>query len=669
MTSAERQIAAIVPTTLLATVVLLCASAPASAAGTQTVSPLPESDYSVHHVCPTPALGRAACLALRLVPLTAAARAYSHPLAISRSVGAGVSVCTPPKADEGCFGLDPGEVHSVYDLPSKSESSKAQTIALIDAYNDPTAEADLETYDQTFGLGECTSTPVNKSKCFTQVNERGEEGNLPRPKTPAELNSMRTSEPEEAEEAEGWTVEMSLDIETVRATCKNCKVLLVEAGSTDDSSLEIAERTAERLGATEISNSWGGPECVVEGFVRECVDELPGFEGGRTFNDPGTVITVAAGDDGYLDWDTSPSGFTDYPASSPYVVAVGGTRLSKLGVGGTWTGETVWNGYGATGGGCSVEFEAQPWQQSASDWSSVGCASHRAVADVSADADPYTGFAVYDSSSEECKPEHEAVHWCPIGGTSLASPLIASVFALAGGANGVSYPARTLYENERYTPSALHDVSSGSNGKCTLGYNLETGLSECETAEEAANCSGQLICVAAPCYDGPTGVGTPDGIAAFRPPAGTKEEACVPKPTVTTSTDTASSTPPPTPSPAPMTTTPTPLVVAPLAERLSGLGLTIKALLALDRSHPRVAEIAYTFTSALAAHVAASLEKLSVKHGRAHWHAIGHPVSFMARGGHNSHRMAGRQALSAGAYRLTLTPASGAAVSISFRIG
>ena len=183
----------------------------------------------------------------------------------------------------------------------------------------------------------------------------------------------------------------------------------------------------------------------------------------------------------------------------------------------------MWNGDGATGGGCSVVFTAQPWQQSVSDWSGVGCGAKRAVADVAADADPYTGLAVHDTSPEcqyryeEAKVKH-VLYWCTIGGTSLASPLIASTFALAGGANSIEYPAKTLYENEVKSPASLHDVTVGSNGECTKPFS-ETGLSGCVTAEEAKSCASKAICVAGTGYDGPTGAGTPDGITAFKTPA------------------------------------------------------------------------------------------------------------------------------------------------------
>jgi IPT/TIG domain len=484
-----------------AVLALLCLPSMAAAG----VSPLPSSDYTVRAVCARAARGRGGCLALQLVPRTAAARARKHPLGFTRS-----APLTAPSPGAGAFGLRPQDLHTAYDLPTSASS--AQTVALVDAYNDPTAEADLKAYDEEFSLPACTAS----NGCLKQVNQNGEAANLPFPKTTKELETARRgsrSAREEAAEATGWDLEISLDIEVTHATCESCEVLLVEAGVPSYEDLETAEQSAATLGAGEVSNSWAGPE----------VGETPELESASPFNHKGIVITAAAGDEGYLDWDAeeaSERGNVGFPASSPHVVAVGGTRLS-LGTGSAWAGETVWNGDGATGGGCSVVFTAQPWQQSVSDWSGVGCGAKRAVADVAADADPYTGVAVHDTSPEceyryeEAKVKH-VLYWCTIGGTSAASPLIASTFALAGGANGVEYPAKTLYENETKSTGSLHDVVTGSNGECTKPFS-ETGLSGCTTGEEAKSCASKAICVAGTGYDGPTGVGTPDGIAAFKP--------------------------------------------------------------------------------------------------------------------------------------------------------
>jgi hypothetical protein len=448
-----------------------------------TVSPLPASDYSVRSVCQPPAPGYASCLALELVPQTPAARAHSHPLGMTQKAGAtgsqAAGACEPPIPADGCWGLRPQDLHSAYKLPTTSAS--AQTIALVDAYDDPTAEKDLAVYDEEFDLPACTKA----NGCFTKVNEQGERQPLPEPNGAA-------------------AVEISLDVEIAHATCENCRILLVEAQSLKYSDLETAENRAVALGATEISNSWYGSEPITDSAA---------------FDHPGTVITAAAGDYGYLNWgftgepgpEEIEQGAANYPASSPHVIAVGGTRLELSGPANEWETETVWNGEGATGSGCGG-FAAPPWQLQTTDWSTVGCGSQRAVADVAADADPYTGVAIYDSTPDGLTPPY----WRTVGGTSLASPLIASAFALAGGAGGVEYPAKTLYENEVSAPASLHDVESGSDGECAKPITSE-GLSGCTVPEEATSCAGEAICVAGPGYDGPSGVGTPDGIAAFEP--------------------------------------------------------------------------------------------------------------------------------------------------------
>jgi hypothetical protein len=412
---------------------------------------------------------------------------------------------------EGCYGLRPQDLTSAYGLLSTTAPSE-QTIALVDAYNDPTAEKDLKVYDEAFDLPACT----NANGCFTEVNQSGETGNPPFPRSLKELKAARKgskAEREQAEEAAGWAGEISLDVEVAHAICeKNCHILLVEAASSRDQDLETAETYAVAAGATEISNSW---------WTEEPFTDSPAF------NDPGTVITAAAGDYGYLNWDVPEDGAAeevkrgsvDYPASSPHVVAVGGTRLELSSPAGTWS-STVWNGagpgvggLGAGGSGCSEHFDAPPWQLELANWSSVGCASKRAVADVSADADPYTGVAVYDTTPDETGQVQD---WeKTIGGTSLASPLVAGMFALAGGAGGVEYPAMTLYENE----SKLYDVVSGSNGECSKPLAAE-GRSGCTTPEEAADCATEAkdaICLAGLGYDGPSGLGTPNGIGALEP--------------------------------------------------------------------------------------------------------------------------------------------------------
>jgi hypothetical protein len=669
----------------------------AQTAGAETVSPLPAADYGVRPACKPPAERHATCLALQLVPRTAIARTRTHPLGVSRSHA--IAAYSPR---EGGYGLTPDELHTAYGLPTTAGST--QTIALVDAYNDPNAASDLKAYETEFGLKSC-----KEPACFTRINQEGStaEASLPFPRNEQELETALESpneeKVEEAEEAAGWDVEISLDIEAARATCENCHILLVEADSTEDGDLGTAENwVAEHGGAQEISNSWGGPE----------------GESATPFDHPGIVITAAAGDDGYRSWNAANEyerGYTSFPASSPDVVAVGGTRLMRT-VAGKWESETVWNdggqsggfmdGYGATGGGCSELFTAQPWQQHVADWKEVGCGTKRAVADVSADGDPVTGFALYDTNPA---PEESANHWYTYGGTSLSSPIIASTFALAGGAGGVEYPAETLYQNEKRLPTSLHDVTAssttGSNGECSEPFDEETYLTGCTPEEEArASCPDQLICIAHSGYDGPSGVGTPDGLQAFEPLTAeeslaltkseeeaeaatrreeqakaetrsaeervrTEEEAKAREKLASESRTSSSGS---GGGSAAVTTQPSDAPGASLTNerpRISSLALTLKAILALNRARPRTSRVAFAFTISVAARVTVTLTNRVRVHGHTRWAPAHRTLTFATTVGRNVHSLGGNGVLGPGAYRLTLSPSGGAASSIVFDIG
>ncbi len=637
------------------------ATAATAASGT---TPLAPGEYTVRPACPAPAIGHAGCLAEQLLAATPQARAYNHPIAVVRPAGAAQPALSPTAGD---FGLRPQDIHNAYALPATG--SGAPLIALVDAYNDPTAEADLKRYDEAFGLGACTKL----TGCFKQVGEHGGESasSLPFPKNVKELETAEaggTGEKELAEAAVGWGIEETLDVQAARATCQNCRLLLVEANSTSYTDLEEAVRTAETLGAQVISNSWGGPEA--------------GITSDGPFNNPKTVITASSGDNGYLGWDAEfpfERGFTNYPAASPHVIAVGGTQL-KLNAEGKYASEVVWNGSGASGGGCSSKFAAAEWQKLSPQWPNVGCSGKRSVADVAADADPHSGVAI-TSSSSACATEEpvtkKVVHWCTYGGTSLASPIIAGVFGLAGGAGGVAYPALTLYESRRHAPGTLHDVTEGSNGKCELGFNPTSGLSNCTAAEEAkASCSGRKTCLAGKGYDGPTGVGTPNGITGFQP--GTSEPGVIEEPVEPDEAAEKTAEPPGTVNPPPTypvisppsstTVTPvTPPVVKPIA--LSRLALTTPALVALNRRRPGIAKIGFAFELSRAALVRATLTRKVRRHNRTRWLPVGHAVTLSSVTGRNSGRLGGSMRLAGGVYRLTLAPSGGSGQSITIHIG
>jgi subtilase family serine protease len=249
----------------------------------------------------------------------------------------------------------------------------------------------------------------------------------------------------------GWGQEISLDIDMVSAVCPNCHILLVEATTTSMANLGAAEDTAVRLGADAISNSYGGPDASDRSY-------------GRYFHHSGVAITASAGDNGYG---------VSFPASSKWVTAVGGTTLSRSSAARGFT-ETAWSG---SGSGCS-EDNVTTWQTQRQ----TGCPD-RAVSDVSAVADPVTGVAVYDSDDYQ-----NTSGWLTFGGTSASSPIIAAVYALAGNTADIDDGSYVWAHH-----AGLRDVTSGTNGSCatTQWCNAQRG------------------------WDGPTGWGTPDGVAAF----------------------------------------------------------------------------------------------------------------------------------------------------------
>jgi len=341
-----------------------------------------------------------------------------------------------PLATTGPSGYGPADLQGAYNLASTAASAGgSQTVAIVDAYDDSTAEADLGTYRSTYGLPACTTA----NGCFKKVNQSGVQGSYP-------TNNQ------------GWGLEISLDLAMVSAVCPKCHILLVEATSNANANLYAAVDTAARLGATAISNSYGGAESSSDPSTNV------------HYNHPGIPITVSSGDSGYG---------VEYPAASPYVTAVGGTTLNKASNARGWS-ESVWSGAGS---GCSAYEPKQSWQTDS------GCA-RRTVADVSAVADPNTGVAVYDSN---CNVVNQLLGqcfkgWGVVGGTSASSPIIASVYALAGNGAAVTYGSFP-YGNA----GALNDVTAGSNGSC----------------------GGTYLCTGVPGFDGPTGLGTPNGTGAF----------------------------------------------------------------------------------------------------------------------------------------------------------
>lgn len=322
-------------------------------------------------------------------------------------------------------GFGPTQFHAAYSLPTTAPTS--QTIAIVDAYNNPKVFSDLKAYNAAMGLPafpKCNQK--HKTACFKVLNQNGTATPLPNGDV-------------------SWGLEISLDVQVAHAICQNCKILLVEASSAEFSDIEIAVNTAVKKGAKIVSNSYGdyGNDCAEPGYDR-----------------PGIAMVVSSGDSGFK---------VSCPAVLSSVVSVGGTHLTLNG-GGGYGSESVWNG---SGSGCSAFSQARSWQTSLSGWAGTGCGTGRAMNDVAADADPATGAAVFDS--------YGYGGWLVVGGTSLSAPIIAGAFALAARATPLSYPAQGLYTAPA---AAFHDVTVGSNGSCTIsiqchaanGYDLPTGV-------------------------------------------------------------------------------------------------------------------------------------------------------------------------------------------------
>ena len=284
------------------------------------------------------------------------------------SAYAPVAYTRPTCAANPHVGLSPCAIQDAYRLPSAT-AGQDQTIAIVDAFNDPKAESDLAVYRAAYGLPPCTSA----TGCFTKVNQRGVAGSYP------------------AADA-GWTVEISLDLDMVSAACPRCRILLVEADDNTTANLTAAARYAAGVRPVAVSNSYGGPESG--GDATRFPSVVPN----------GVAVVVSTGDGGFG---------VSFPASAPNVVAVGGTNLLAAPATARGWSETAWDGAGS---GCST-VQAKPV------WQTDGGCSHRVLADVSAIAgDP--GLAVYDSYGG-------APGWITVAGTSASAPIIAGIYGLA----------------------------------------------------------------------------------------------------------------------------------------------------------------------------------------------------------------------------------------------
>lgn len=347
------------------------------------------NDHAAAAVCPAAVVGFAHCHALVSVD------AHGNPSAsISPS------------------GLSPGTIKSVYGFTTSAAAGAGKTIAIVDAYDDPTAEADLGVFSSQYGLPACTTA----NGCFAKVNQTGGKS-YPRKDA-------------------GWALEISLDVQWAHAIAPGAKILLVEASSNSFANLLAAEDYA-KTHAQYVSNSWGASEFSGESSYDS------------RFAQSGVSFFVSSGDAGLP---------AEYPSASPNVISVGGTTLQFSG--GTFTAETGWS---SGGGGCSAYETATSAQSAFNGYGQVGCAGKRATPDVSLDADPASGVSVYDSVRYQGQQG-----WFTVGGTSASSPMWAGRAAVAGAVVNAAY---VYGANITY-----RDITVGDNGaQCLFGFDLCSG--------------------------------------------------------------------------------------------------------------------------------------------------------------------------------------------------
>jgi subtilase family serine protease len=354
-------------------------------------------------------------------------------------------------------GYGPSDLDSAYNLSGSSSSTA--TIAIIDAGVDGNLESDLASYRANYGLPACSTS----SGCLKLENYDG--GAQPAPQSSGDGAS--------AEEQIG--VETSLDVDMASAACPSCHLLEISVpwqdgendGDTSTGDFAKAVSTAVSAGAASVSISYG----YTADSGNTSGDQL------SAFNHAGVAIEASTGDSGF-----NGGTHTSWPSDLPYVIGVGGTTLNGPG------SESAWSGGGS---GCETFFDAANGQPSSV---TANCGNHLAVADVSADADPNTGVAVYDTYAPST---NQPADWGVVGGTSASAPFIAGLFANKGVPSDLLGP-NTLYQA---SSSDFNDITSGNN----------------EQSDQCSNYPSLKanVCTAGTGWDGPTGLGSPNGLGAF----------------------------------------------------------------------------------------------------------------------------------------------------------
>jgi subtilase family serine protease len=365
-------------------------------------------------------------------------------------------------------GYTPDQIKKAYGIDEVSFSNgtvtgdgSGQTIAIVDAYNDPTLSNDLAVFDAEFGIASANLKVENETGGSTLPSTDG-----------------------------GWAGEISLDVEWAHAIAPGARIVLVEASSASLTDLLTAVDTARNTaGVSVVSMSWGGSEFFSYN-ASESSDELADdYHFTTPSGHEGITFVASAGDSGSF------SG-VQWPAASPNVLSVGGTSLYTSDSSGTYSSESSWSG---TSGGYS-QYESTPSYQS-----SVNTSGARSVPDVSYDGDPNTGFAVYDSTPDTSDGT-TYVGWQEVGGTSAGAPQWAAIVAIAdqgraiagkGTLDGASQTLVVLYSvyNTSSYDADFNDVVDsgggyqfpwgglGNAGQATVGYDTATGLGTPKAAQ------------------------------------------------------------------------------------------------------------------------------------------------------------------------------------------
>jgi len=442
-----------------AMVTALAAFAPAAQAATPTTTS-PNAAASVR------AEVRAGNLLMTHGVRKVCAAANAHCLA---QVVTSSTASTKPLSTTAPLGYGANDLETAYKLPAAASSGANGTIAIIDAGAYPNLESDLGVYRAQFGLPACTTA----NGCLKIMDLHGGP-----PLPPA-------TDPFGQFEEENVAVETALDMQMASASCPGCKLLEVQIPVGDafvpndqpdlDAAMAdfgTAVNQAAVQGASSVSMSYQYPSDTNVEFG----------QAGRDLFHPGMAVLASSGDGGF-----EGNQHTGWPQNLPWVTSAGGTSLFATNTAGTQFTQTAWSGAGS---GCETDLPAAIGQPPAV---AAFCGGHRASSDVSAVADPATGVAVYDTYAPA---SGQPLNWIVVGGTSASSPFIAGLYARGGHVSQVIGP-NTIYTAPK---GAFTDVKIGQNAPTNGCQSVGAPVQLCQSG------SG---------WDGPSGVGSPNGLAGF----------------------------------------------------------------------------------------------------------------------------------------------------------